>query len=604
MADTNVTFAKVVANPNLKSWAQAYNAGKLFAVISLQTDEEIEEKDYLNVIGKEILDTLEQEFFTLETKDLDSIKQAVKTTSEKIPSAVKCSLVVASYLENVLYLYLFGGGHILLKREEKLGTLLESKGEDVKVLKNASGYLQNGDIVILETKQFSDTISKEKVAEFLDNRSPSEISEHLAPLVHENDEAGAASIIIAYKSSEEKVSEEEIVAKEEKADEKENKEELEEKVSEEEKPSSPFYSSSLEEELRRPNKLSGIFASIFSVFKLRPRGGLNHPRKVILTIIIVILVVFIGSVAFAVKKQQDAKTQAVFQNVYPEANKKYEEGKSLLGLNEGLAQDSFNQAKKLLEEGKNKLPKNSEEEKKVEDLLNQVNQAIGQAPKPNVLTAKEVDATSSNLLNAEVENQGLYFSASSDNIYFLTSGAVYSLDKNGENKESIITNDSDWNSPAGLSNYFGNIYVVDKKSNQILKFAATDSGYSKSDYIKDNIDVNFSKAISMAIDSSVYVLSTDGSIVKFNKGNSEDFSVTGLDKDLSNPTRIFTTSDTDNVYILDNGNSRIVVLGKSGEYKAQYGASVVAKAKDFDIDEANNKAYVLTDGKVYELSLK
>ena len=197
MADTNVTYAKIVANPNERSWAQAYNAGKLFAVISLQSKEP-QEKDYLNVLGKEILDTLEQEFFTLETKDLDTIKHAVKLTSEKIPGEVGCSFVIASYVENILYLYILGGGHILLKRGEKLGTLLESTEEDVKSFKNASGYLQNDDVIILETKQFFDTVSKETIAEFLENRTPSEISEHIAPLVHEKDAAGAASIVMAY----------------------------------------------------------------------------------------------------------------------------------------------------------------------------------------------------------------------------------------------------------------------------------------------------------------------------------------------------------------------------------------------------------------------
>ena len=59
-----MTFAKIVANPSAFSWSQVYSAGKLFAVISLEAQEETLEKDFLNVLGKEILNTLEQEFFT------------------------------------------------------------------------------------------------------------------------------------------------------------------------------------------------------------------------------------------------------------------------------------------------------------------------------------------------------------------------------------------------------------------------------------------------------------------------------------------------------------------------------------------------------------
>jgi hypothetical protein len=347
-----------------------------------------------------------------------------------------------------------------------------------------------------------------------------------------------------------------------------------------------------------------LFSGVFSIFKPLTLGKLNHPRKVILTIVIIILVVFVGSIAFAVKKQQDSKTQEVFQSIFPQATKKYEEGKSLLGLNEGLAQDSFQQAKKLLEDGKTKLPANSSEEKKLLTLLAQVNQSLTQAPKPNAVNAKTTDSTNSNLLNAENKNQGLYFSIDANNIYAITADSIYSLKTDGSSKKTIIKNDNTWTSPGGLANYFGNLYVLDKKQNQILKFVESDSTYSKSNYLSNNSGVDFSKAVSIAIDSAIYVLSTNGNVLKFNKGTSESFSVTGLDKELANPTRIWTNSDDSFVYILDNGNSRIVVLEKSGKYKAQYQANVVKGAKDFDIDEKNNKAYILSGGKIYEIDLK
>jgi hypothetical protein len=607
MADNNITFAKIVANPSAYSWSQAYNAGKLFAVISLETKEELKEADYLNVLGREILDTLEQEFFTLETKDLTSIKQAVTVTKEKIPSDIICSFVIATYVDNVLYLYILGGGKVSLKRGEKLGILLESQETDVKEFKDASGYLQDGDTVILQTKQFADTVSTQTLSEFLETKIPSEIAEHLAPLIHEKDEPAAASIIINYKSLNAIINEAYPEAI------KENTEEIEEDKDEEdewndntkEEIASPFYSPSVEEKTNLPEKLKGIFSDATNILKKRPGNELDHPRKVILTIVIVVVVIFIASVIFAINKQQSAKTESVFNAVFPQASKKYEEGKSLLGLNEGLAQDSFKQAKQILEENINKLPKNSSQEKQLLTLLSQVNNELSQGPKPNIVSAKSVDTVSSNLLNAESKNQGLYFTYDKNNIYLLTSGNIYSLKLNGTGKNSIITNDSDWTTPAGLATYFGNLYVLDKKQNQILKFVEVDSTYSKSNYFSDNSSVNFSKAISIAIDSSVYVLSTNGSIAKYTKGASESFNLSGLDKDLSNPTRIFTNADTNNVYVLDNGNSRIVVLDKTGKYVAQYQAGgVIKSAKDLDVDEANKKAYVLSGGKVYEIDLK
>src|ERR1035437_3461158 len=137
MAESILTFAKIVANPSALSWAQVYSAGKLFAVISLETEEENQEKDFLNILGKEILTTLEQEFFTLETKDLDSIKEAVVTTSQKIPNTVSCSFVIAALANNILYLYILGNGRATLKRDGKLGNLIEAIDQPSAALKVA-----------------------------------------------------------------------------------------------------------------------------------------------------------------------------------------------------------------------------------------------------------------------------------------------------------------------------------------------------------------------------------------------------------------------------------------------------------------------------------
>ncbi len=62
--------------------------------------------------------------------------------------------------------------------------------------------------------------------------------------------------------------------------------------------------------------------------------------------------------------------------------------------------------------------------------------------------------------------------------------------------------------------------------------------------------------------------------------------------------------DFNNIYVLDQGNSRIVVLDKTGSYKAQYQADILRNATDFEILETDKKVYVLSNGKVYEIDLK
>ena len=74
---SDVAFAKIVPTPTPVSWSQAYHAGKLFAVLSLTKKEAPEDVNALGLLGKEILNTLEQEYFVIEDKNLITIKQAI-----------------------------------------------------------------------------------------------------------------------------------------------------------------------------------------------------------------------------------------------------------------------------------------------------------------------------------------------------------------------------------------------------------------------------------------------------------------------------------------------------------------------------------------------
>ena len=124
MAETNLAFSKVVATPTPTAWSQAYSAGRLFAALSLQTNNIPQEgEEHLNSLGKDLISTLESEFFTLENKDLESIRQAVNTTAERVKTGVKLSFVICYLNENVLYLFATGGGKAILKRGEKIGSV-------------------------------------------------------------------------------------------------------------------------------------------------------------------------------------------------------------------------------------------------------------------------------------------------------------------------------------------------------------------------------------------------------------------------------------------------------------------------------------------------
>src|SRR3989344_4083561 len=113
LSKTNISSAHIAAAPTLRSWSYAYTAGTLFAVVSLLCKDQSE---HLHATGKELVNILEEEYFTLETKNLDTIKNAVRLMWEKFPKDMTGSLAVAAIINNASYLFAGGGASIVLKR--------------------------------------------------------------------------------------------------------------------------------------------------------------------------------------------------------------------------------------------------------------------------------------------------------------------------------------------------------------------------------------------------------------------------------------------------------------------------------------------------------
>ncbi len=597
MSESTLDFAKIAANPTPTTWSQAYNAGNLYAVLSLEKEEEkeeekkIEEKDFLAILGKGILDTLESEYFALESKDLDSIKNAILITAHKIPEEIKSSFVITAVVKNILYIFILGGGKIYLKRDANFGLILNSTGEEKTTIKAASGYVKKDDVIVLETKQFSDIIPSEKMASTLDSLSPNEVVESLAPTVHGHEQGGAAAIIINFK--EELLKETTNIKQEE---EKENEDKtIEEEIIEE----APIKTTALANSFF--GNITQFFSGLFSKLKFK-KSSLNHSKKMYLFIAIIILIVLIFSIFLAIKKQNEAKVKAMFDGVYPQAVKKYDEGQSLVDLNQNIARDNFMSSKKILEENLDKFDKNSNEQKQLLELLTKVENAINLTSGVNSVEAKEIETDESEFLKFVLSSKAIAFGQNDETIYSIDEDGVYSTAKGKDNTKEVIENDNIWENPMGVVPYLSNIYVLDKTKGGVIKFVGGQVGFGKANYFTD-AEPDLSDAKSIAIDGSIWILLSDGTVLKYTRGKSDGFSLTGLDSLLSNPTKIYTDSKMDNVYVLDNGNSRIIVFDKEGSYKEQYSAKILSDAKELEILEKDKKILILSSDKVYEINI-
>lgn len=170
--------------------------------------------------------------------------------------------------------------------------------------------------------------------------------------------------------------------------------------------------------------------------------------------------------------------------------------------------------------------------------------------------------------------------------------------------------DKDWGKIADIYGFAGNIYLLDEGnpstgSGQIWKYLPITDGYSdKREYFKSGTKVDLNNTKSMEIDSSVWILKSGGEILKYTQGSPDYFSLSGLDKPLKDLNSFFVSDQTENLYLLDGQNNRLIVLDKKGVYKAQYQSGEFSKFTDLVVDEENKKVYLLEGSKIYVMDLK
>jgi len=368
------------------------------------------------------------------------------------------------------------------------------------------------------------------------------------------------------------------------------------------------------------------------------------PSRKTLYAALLILVFLISLVAFQLRSRNlETRTNNAI-TIENQAREQIDAAKKLAGLNDNLARDALIQAKKdLLAKAENTFGKDwpsqtSGEIKKLKNVLGELDNQLAIVshayPLENLesfsdfsLLRPEANITSASINSNQIvvadSNNGAIYSLGTktktaaivggltdfkqnpqvdfagQNYYVFTPTGIYS------EKKLLIKPSEKWGQIKGLKTFGGNLYLLDTANSQIWKYQGTDLGFGEiAPYLKAG-GVDFSKVISFAIDGSIFVLSGSGNIAKFSGGNSEDFTVSGLETPLSSPTSIFTSDETKNIYILDA--NRVVILDKKGIYQAQY----LLPTNRFSLttncllaDESLKKVFLFSASKVYSFDLK
>lgn len=606
----NVSLAKIVANSTEKTWTQAYSTLNLYVVISIEDIEfESDKSEPIASYGKTVLEKLQREFFAIENKRLPEIKKAVQKTIETIDPSIKYSLILANIVKGALYVITAGYGLVLIKRGKKTGIV--AQGEEDKVYA-FSGLIENNDMIVLQTEGFTNKIPPEKLSRLLGEKQAEDAAENIAPVIHGSPKGTEAAIIIQYQNYP-------ILT------------------------GSDYQEQEDNQEVIIPKRINVVLPPVIKLgiknilAKILKIPFLSRKKALILVAIFLLIILLAGVIFLDKKRGEQKRMLQLSENVISLAQNKYSQAQTFINLNKNLALQNLTEAKNILNKEKGKFTPGSSERKNIDALLAKIDgqihsfesgnsiknqktlfqtessleiKQIGQITLKgndftvtdkslgNIVILSKDDGKILNSAKTSVKNP-MFITANAIEIYLLSDNGVYKIGKKDEKSQKIIDLSSG-NNHAGIDTYLGNIYLLNSKDKNIEKYSP--AAYKKSEYLQGSVKLS-QPPVSMAIDGSVWILQSDGKIVKFTKGKEESFEFKNLPITISKNSILYTEADFKNLYVLDKDTQKIIVIAKTGEYQDQYNLSSLEKITTFAVDETGKKIFAASASKIYSFEL-
>lgn len=368
---------------------------------------------------------------------------------------------------------------------------------------------------------------------------------------------------------------------------------------------------------------------------------LSGPRKIFLGLFILVLVIFVISIAVKDKSVEKAETTQTYEATLTDIENKLGEIESKKIMNdEGGARTLVAEAEALL----NTVPKDEASiADRVTNLQNRINEYNNTFNKVTVLSnLTEVG----NFNSISPEASANYITKIGDNIYGFDSAntSIYRINLSTNDVSNVtsasdedyrsVENDSVATTLALLDNgsfvqfnpvlekttavdaadlpdgatvvdfdlFADRLYTLDTTTKQIYRQQQSGDTYGQPvEWLTEDIDL--SGAVSLDIDSSIYVLLNSGEIIKLDGGTRSQFSVDEFGPSLAGASKLIKESATSPFYIANPTTQRVVILDSEGNLDKQLTGDQFANLKDIYVDEANSALYVLAGSSVYEIAL-
>ncbi|MDD2822576.1 MAG: hypothetical protein PHQ59_00710 [Candidatus Daviesbacteria bacterium] len=598
-SDTDAAIALVSYQPEQNFY--------LFIIISSSLDDAFTRT-------RQALSDAESSFFASSLNVTDRVLETFQGIKDSLKDSLELNILISATQEEPTdtFFYLLGQcGNLeaFLVRDGKRTDLCElSEGQVI------SGIIKEGDRIMMCTKTL-DKILQDNLTT-LETVEIENLEDEIASKLPEAENYPVAAIVVERERSIPK----------------------EEGIIEESRPVAPVLAA------ENGAKTKALLRSLGRRLKRTFSNLIPRSKRGFAVIGVVLLVIVIISAVRGFQNQKSSENSKAINAYLQTATDEFNKAQALKDSDTAEAVTSLNNSRTALEQLFKLDPGNTQ----AKDLKNRLDASFPEISKTNDVTdfpiwldlnlikkdftARSLSLSSGNLLLLDNKNNALVkinlssksqetlagadkignarLASINGNVAFAFSQdkGILRVDSADKKVTAAVKSDSGWGQIADLFAFGGNIYLLDKgsissSSGQVWKYLPTEAGYSdKREYLTSKVDLK--NSIKMQIDSSVWILKNKVEIIKFTQGIADFFSYANLDKPIKEVSGFFVSSDTENLYVLDKGNNRLVVMDKKGNYLSQYTSPKFATFIDFVVDETKKQVFLLDGSKIFSMDLK
>ena len=627
-----VETSKITGTPDESGWAQVHEfkpeepglinlRGSLFAVISTKGGGTSGVESV--AFGRNLITKIHDTYFGNTTASaFSALTDAVeKGKSESRNFEGEVEIAAVSLVGQVVYSAAYGGAEVAILRKDSFAKILESKSE--KVI-SASGYPKEGDILIVGTSGFLEIFSVGSLKKAFLQSDLKGATDGIVTALHSGNDKGSLGVFFLKFEPESSDSSQAALQPAKEPASATSKIPSRTKLSASIGALSDSFSSKLTKKL--PER------------KIYIKGQEEEKdagrKKIAVTVGIILLVLLLVSIGFGIRQNRISKEKGRYETRLSSAQHEFDEAQSLLGLDpkrdrelfvesstkvnemlaEGISDSELDGLKVKLDEQQGAiLGEYTQETDLFVDLALLTDGFSGDDLAASEGSLYVLDKNGKKIVRVELDTKKSVVFAGPDqvddaNLVAGYSDFAYTLNPDGiwevgEDKKQLF--EGTWGEGAMLYAYAGNLYLLNKDDSSINRYAAIPDGFADGQsWLIEDLDPDFSKVISWTIDGSIWLLDDGGRILKFSLGNQQNFKIKGVIPQMLNPKEIYTNEEQEYLYVLDPDESRIVVISKEGDYKAQYKSEKIKEAKDLTVSESEGKIILLTGDKLQSLEIE